>query len=147
MQHFHKCYNFWKVNNQIIQQAFDLLSISDKYTAQHSSSLWSSINFRALSSTEFIKPLTLYQFHSPIKTIIQQASDLISTLDQYRSHNSPSLLSSINFRALSRSSFSKHLIFYTFQSNILKDIYTILSQTPPHFWSVLFKTRSHRSSV
>ena len=122
MQHFNKCYTLWKVNNQIIQQAFDLLSISEKYTAQHSSSLWSSINFRALSRTVLIKPMTLYQFQSTIQPRIQQASDLISTSYQYRSHNSSSLLSSINLRALYRLSFSKYIIFHQFQSNIPKNV-------------------------
>ena len=124
---------FLKFNKQSIQQAFDLLSISEQYTSQYLSSLLYYMNFRALSSTAFIKPLTLYQFQSPVQPIIQQAYDLISTSDQYKAYNSSSLLSSINFRALSRSSFKKHLIFYTFQSNIPKNVYTLLSQTPPHF--------------
>ena len=78
VKHFHKCSTFWKVNNQSIQQASDLLSISYQYTAQHSSSLWSSVNFRALSRPSFQKPLIFYQFHINIQPTIHQASDLIS---------------------------------------------------------------------
>ena len=44
VQHFNKWYTFWQVNNQIIQQASDILSISDQYIVQNSPSLWSSID-------------------------------------------------------------------------------------------------------
>ena len=80
VQHFHKCSTFLQVyylqiikplilaslqvNNQSIRQVSDLLSISEQYMAQDSSSLWYSINFRSLYIPESNKPLIFYQFQS-----------------------------------------------------------------------------------
>ena len=112
-----KC-SFWQVNNQIIQQAYVLLSISEKYMAKHSSILLSSINFRALSRPEFNKPLIFYQFQSIIQPSIHQSFGILSISEQYTSHNPSILWSYINFRALSSPAFNKPLILYWFQSNI-----------------------------
>ena len=51
---FNKTMIFYQFNikkNPSIKQASDLLSISEHYIAQHSTSLWSSINFRVIYST------------------------------------------------------------------------------------------------
>ena len=93
-------YQFQGNIEPIIYQASDLPSISEHYPAHHSTSLWSYINLRAIYSPSFIKPMILYQFQSIIQPRIHQASDLLSILEHYPSHNSTSLLSSINFRAI-----------------------------------------------
>ena len=118
VQHFHKCstflqvdylqiatafnkpmilYQFQSIIQPIIHQASDLLLISEHYPDQHSTSLWSSINFRAIYSPEFIKPLIFYAFQSITQNGIHQASDIISIPEQYAADHSTSLWSSINF--------------------------------------------------
>ena len=89
----------------------------------HSTSLWSSFNFRAIYSPAFIKPLIFYKFNSIIQPIIKQASDIISISEKYTAQHESSLLSSINFRTLSRPAFNKPLIFYQFQSKIHPSIH------------------------
>ena len=89
-------YNLLSIN----QQASDIISISEQYIDQHLWSLWSSINFRALSSPEFNKPLVFYQFQRNTQPRIHQTSDFISTSDHYTSQHSTSLLYSNNFRSL-----------------------------------------------
>ena len=104
VQHFHKCYTFLQVDylqitpafnkplifyrfqinlNPSIQQASYRMSISEQYTAQYSTILWLSINFRAIYSPSFNKPLIFYQFQSKIQTSIQQSCDILSTSEQY----------------------------------------------------------------
>ena len=87
-------------NHNSIQQASYLLSISEQYTAQYSTSLIYFINFRAIYSPVFNKPLIFYQFHSNIQPRIKQASDLLSISKKYTAHHSTSLWYSINFRAI-----------------------------------------------
>ena len=101
-----------------IHQVSDLLSISKHCQAQYSTILWYYINFRAIYSLEFIKPLIFYQFHSIIRPSINQASDLLSISSHYPDHNSTSLLSYINFRAIYSQIFSDtlQLIFDPFYS-------------------------------
>ena len=60
-------YQFQSNIHPIIQQASDILSISQQHKTQHSTILWYSINFTALSNPPFNKPLILYQFKSKIQ--------------------------------------------------------------------------------
>ena len=59
-------YQFQSIIQNIIQQASYLQSILDQNTSQYSSSLWFSINLRALSSLEFNKTFIFYQIQSNI---------------------------------------------------------------------------------
>ena len=111
-------YQLQSIIQPSIQQDSDLISISEQHTSQNSSSLWYSINFRALSRPYFNKPLILYQFQNNIQPIIHQASDLLSISENYPAQHSTSLWSSINFRAKYSPAFIKHLIFYQFKSII-----------------------------
>ena len=90
---------------------------------QHSTSLWSSINFRSIYIPAFVKPLIFYQFQSIIHPSIQQASDILSVSDQYTYQRSSRLYYSINFRALSRTSFNKPMTFYQFHRNMQPSIH------------------------
>ena len=138
VQHFHKCYTLLQVDYlQITQQASDLLSISEKYTSQHSSSLWDSINFKVLSSPAFNKPLIFYLFQRNLQPIIHQASGIISLSEHY------------TFRALSILAFIKPLVLYRFQSIIqtsirqASDVLSILEQyTQKVLHSTLKKSNS-----
>ena len=110
-------YIFQSIIQPSIHQASDLLSIAEHYPAQHSTSLWFCINFRAIYSPSFVKPLFFYQFQSIIHTRIQQASDILSISEQYTSQHSLSIWYSINFRLLSSPIFNKPLVLYQFQIN------------------------------
>ena len=112
--------NYYLYN--IIQQSSDILSMSEHYPVQHSTSLWSSINFIAIYSPVFIKPLIFYQFQIIIQPSIQQAYYILSISEKNTAHHSSSLLYSNNFRALSSPEFNKPLICHQFQSNILKTV-------------------------
>ena len=118
---------------------------------QHSTSLWSSINFRAIYSPAFIKPLIFYQFQIIIQPSIHQASDILSISEHYPDQHSTILWSSINFREKYIPEFIKPLIFYQFQSIIqfsikqayyllsiseqyIQNVYTLLWQTPTRFY-------------
>ena len=103
---------------KITQQASDLLSISEQYIAQHSKSLWSSINSRAIYSPSFNKHIILYQFQSNMQLIVQKVFDIISISDQYKAQHSTSLWLSINFRTIYSPAFKNPMILYQFQSNI-----------------------------
>ena len=86
--------------------------------SKYATSLWSSINFRAIYSLTSIKPLVLYQFQNIIQTIIQQASDIISISEHYPAHHSTNLWYPINFRAKYSPASIKPLILYQVQSII-----------------------------
>ena len=105
-------------NHKSIKQASDILSISEQYKSHNSSTLWYSINFRALSSPAFIKHMMFYQFQIIIKPRIQQAYDILSISEQYTAQHSSRIWSSINLRASSTPALNKPLIFYKFESNI-----------------------------
>ena len=105
-----------------IQQAYDIISISEKYIAHHSSILWYSIKLRALSKPYFDMPLIFYQFQSNIKPSIHLAYDILLISEHCTAHNSTSLWSSINFRAKYSPSFINPLIFFQFQSIIQPSI-------------------------
>ena len=107
-------YKFQSNIQPIIHKDSNILSISEHYPSQHSTSLWYYISFRAIYRPSFIKPLIFYQFQSIIQPKIQQASNLLYVSEQYSSQHTSSLLYFINFRALSIPSLNKPLIFYRF---------------------------------
>ena len=54
-------YQFQSNIHPIINQDYNILSISEHYPAQNPTSLWSYINFRSLSTPAFNNPLISYQ--------------------------------------------------------------------------------------
>ena len=109
------------IPDNITQQASDILSFSERYTAQHSSSFWYSINFRALCSPAFNKPLIFYQCQSKIQPSIHQASGILLIPEHYPSQHPTNLLYPIKVIAIYSKIFTLYseklqLIFDTFHS-------------------------------
>ena len=138
--------------------------LSYKYIIYKLSSLWYSINIRAIYIPTFIKPVIFYQFQIIIQPRIHQVSNILSILENFPAQHSPNLWYSINIRVIYSPSFIKPMIFYQFQSIIqprihqasdllsaseqyTQNVYTLLWKTLTQFWSVIFKTRSHISSI
>ena len=98
--------------NSLTSVLLSYKSIVYKSKSPHPTSLWYSINFRAIYRPSLIKPLIYYQFKRIIQHRIQRDSYLLSNSEQYP-----------------------------------QNIYTLFRKNPTRFWSILFKTWSHRSSI
>ena len=118
---------------------FTSVLLSYKSIIYKSPSLWSSINFRAIYGTTFIKPSIFYQFQSNTWHNIHQASDILSISEHYPDQYSTSLCSYINFRVIDGTTFITPPIFYQFQSIIqtrihqASDLLSILDHYPSQY--------------